>query len=80
MLVGGVPIDDRLLRELARIVPPTLARRVDTALLYRAKVLGLTIAERETILAALVDAPADLANLRGVLLREHAWRQREGLS
>lgn len=79
MLVGGVPIDDRLLRELARIVPPTLARRVDTALLYRAKVLGITVAEREIILAALEDAPADLAELRGVLLRELEWRRPEGL-
>jgi hypothetical protein len=79
MLVGGVPIDDGLLRELARIVPPTLARRVDTALLYRAKVLGLTLAERETILAALEDAPADLAELRGVLLNELEWRRRERL-
>ena len=74
----GVPIDDRLLRELARIVPPTLARRVDTALLYRAKVLGITVAEREIILAALEDAPADLAELRGVL-RELEWRRPEGL-
>ena len=79
MLVGGFPIDDRLLRELARIVPPTLARRVDTALLYRAKVLGITVAEREIILAALEDAPADLAELRGVLLRELEWRRPEGL-
>ena len=79
MLVGGVPIDDRLLRELARIVPRTLARRVDTALLYRAKVLGLTIAEKETILAALEDAPADLTELRDALLREVEWRRAESL-
>jgi hypothetical protein len=25
------------------------------------------------------DCPDGLAELRGVLLREHAWRQREGL-
>lgn len=55
-----------------------LARRVDTALLYRAKVLGITVAEREIILAALEDAPADLAELRGVL-RELEWRRPEGL-
>ena len=34
------------------------------------KVLALTIPERETILAALEDAPADLVELRGVLLRD----------
>ena len=79
MLVGGVPIDDRLLRELARIVPQRLRGGLIQHSCTARKCWG-TIAERETILAALVDAPVDLANLRGVLLREHAWRQREGLS
>ena len=44
------------------------------------KVLALTIPERETILAALEDAPADLVELRGVLLRELEWRGAEGLT
>ena len=79
MLVGGVSVDERLLRELVRIVPPTLARRLDTALFYRAKVLGLTVPERKAILAALEDAPAGLEELRGVLLNELEWRRREGL-
>jgi hypothetical protein len=80
MLVGGVPVDERLLRELARVVPPALARRLDTALFYRAKVLGLTVAERRAILAALEDPPAGLEELRATLLQEHVWRQREGLA
>jgi hypothetical protein len=78
MLVGGVPVDERLLRELARVVPPTLARRLDTALTYRAKVLGLTIAERKAILAALEDPPAGLEELRAALLREQEGRRPEG--
>ena len=41
--------------------------------------LALTIPERETILAALEDAPADLAELRGVLLEEHVGRVRDGM-
>lgn len=80
MLVGGVPVDERLLTELARLLPPTLARRLDTALFYRAKVLGLTIAEREAVLAALEEPPAGLEELRAALLKEHAWRDREGLT
>ena len=68
MLVGGVPVDERLLRELARVVPPTLGRRMDTALFYRAKVLGLTVDERKAILAALEDPPAGLEELRALLL------------
>ncbi|MBA3377026.1 MAG: hypothetical protein H0U00_14650 [Actinobacteria bacterium] len=43
------------------------------------KVLALTIDDREHILRALDDPPAGLAELRGVLLREHEWRRRVGL-
>jgi len=42
-------------------------------------VLGLSIEERETILAVLDDPPAGLEELRGVLLNEVEWRRREGL-
>jgi hypothetical protein len=79
MLVGGVAVDERLLKELARLLPPNLARRLDTALFYRAKVLGLTIAEREAVIAALEDPPPGLEELREVLLSEQAWRARESL-
>ncbi len=41
--------------------------------------LALDIPERETIIRALEDPPAGLEELRGVLLREHEWRVREGL-
>jgi hypothetical protein len=41
--------------------------------------IALTILEREQILRALDDPPDGLADLRGVLLREHEWRVREGL-
>ena len=44
------------------------------------KVHALTIVDRESMLWALDEAPTDdLAELRAVLLREHAWRAREGL-
>jgi hypothetical protein len=42
-------------------------------------VLALTIADREAIIRTLDDPPDDLAELRGVLLREHEWGVREGL-
>jgi hypothetical protein len=44
------------------------------------KILALSIADRETILVALDDPPAELAELRGVLLRELAWLRAEGLA
>jgi hypothetical protein len=33
----------------------------------------------EAVLRVLDDGPDELAELRGVLLREHAWRVSEGL-
>ncbi|HET9288771.1 MAG TPA: hypothetical protein VFO26_14550 [Gaiella sp.] len=77
--MGGVPIDERLLRELARVVDRKLAQRLDTALLYRAKVLGLTVAERESILKALENPPPGLEELRAILLQDSRWRLSERL-
>jgi hypothetical protein len=76
-LVGGVPVDERLLRRLAEIVPPAVARRLDTALFYRASILGLTAAERRAILTALENPPSGLENLRATLIQDPAWRQPE---
>ena len=56
-----------------------LADRLERALADGVSLLALTIDERAIILAALEDPPADLAELRGVLLNEHQWRHREGL-
>ena len=42
--------------------------------------ITLEITDREAILRVLEDWPDDLLELRGVLLHEHTWRQREGLA
>ena len=75
MWVSGVAVDERLLKQLSEVVSPTLARRLDTALFYRAAVLGLTFDERKAILAALETPPAGLEDLRAILLQDVAWRQ-----
>lgn len=41
--------------------------------------IALTVEERELILRGLEDCPDGLAELRGVLVREHEWRVRERL-
>jgi hypothetical protein len=79
VLLGGVNVDDRLIPELARIVPRPLARKLQTASFYRSSVVGLTIDEREAILAALENPPDSLGDLRDELLREVQWRRRERL-
>jgi hypothetical protein len=55
-----------------------LAHRLERTILDGV-LLALTIDERAIILAALEDPPDGLAELRGVLMNEHQWRQREGL-
>ena len=79
MLVSGVAVDERLLKQLSGVVLPRLARRLDTALFYRAAVLGLTVDERKAILAALEKPPAGLEDLRANLLQDVAWRQCESM-
>jgi hypothetical protein len=56
-----------------------LADRLDRAVAADVKLLGLTIGERSVCLFVLDDPPEGLAELRGVLMNEHEWRQREGL-
>jgi len=48
-----------------------VASTLTHALLIEMKIQALSIADREAILRALEDCPDGLAELRGVLLREH---------
>ena len=82
--LAGVPIRDDDVRELARLLRDggfvDVAHKLEHALLIETKVLALSIVDRESMLWALDEPPTDaLAELRGVLLREHEWRVREGL-
>jgi hypothetical protein len=80
VFLAGLPIPDRLVLDLARMVDDEeLETRLRSALAHDVKVLALESDERETILAALDDPPAGLEELRAVLLQEHVWRQAEGL-
>jgi len=79
MYLAGIPVRPELILELARLVDDAeLADKFESAYGREVKVLGLDIPERETIIRALEDPPPGLEELRGVLLREHEWRQREG--
>ena len=55
------------------------ADRLEDAITDYETRVSLTIAHRDTTLAALEEAPPDLAELRGVLLRELEWPRAEGL-
>jgi hypothetical protein len=83
MMLAGVPVPDADVLELARLLREAgfdaTAEWLEAAYDREAKVLALTIPDREAILRALDDPPGALAELRGVLLREHEWRVRTGL-
>ena len=74
MLLGGVAVEDRLVRELASIVDKSLGAKLETALLFRAKIVGLTKEERAAVLRALEHGPADLRPVRDLLLADDDWR------
>jgi hypothetical protein len=76
MLLGGVAIDDRLVRRLATIVGRSLGNKLDHALLFRAQIVALTRDEKEAILAALEHAPPELEAVRELLLSDEQWRLR----
>ena len=81
--LAGVPVSDAATAELAWLVRAAgadeLADRLERAIVEEVLLLALTIDERAVILAALEDPPDGLAELRGVLMNEHQWRQRTGL-
>jgi hypothetical protein len=82
-MLAGIPVRDQDVLELARLLREAgfdePAEKLERAWDVESKVLALTIEDRERILRVLDDPPEGLAELRGVLLREHEWRVREGL-
>jgi hypothetical protein len=83
MMLAGIRVPDEDVLQLALLLRAArfaeTAERLEDAYDLETKILALTIAEREQIIRALDDPPDGLAELRGVLLREHEWRVREGL-
>jgi hypothetical protein len=65
-MLAGIPIRDEAVLELARLVDDEgLAQRLEDAYRLQVKILALEISDRDSIISALVDAPAGLEELRG---------------
>ena len=83
VFLAGVPVPDARVLKLARRLSASefdeLANRLEGAWRREVKVFALAVDEREAILLVLDDGPEEFGELRGVLLQEHVWRQREGL-
>ncbi|HEX3292019.1 MAG TPA: hypothetical protein VHR46_11550 [Gaiella sp.] len=78
MLLGGVPIDDELVRRLAALLGRPLASKLDQALLLRAQIVALTRDEKEAILTALEKAPPELDTVRALLTADDQWARPRG--
>lgn len=68
MVLDGVSIDDRVVRDIAAVVAKPLAQKLEQALFFRAEVVALTRVEKEAILAALDRMPWEYEELRELLL------------
>ena len=83
MLLAGVRISEPFVLDLADRLRDdgfdAAAQTLNAAQASRRAVVALTVRDREMILRVLGDPPEGLAELRGVLLREHVWRVRVGL-
>jgi hypothetical protein len=79
MVLGGVTVDDRVVRDLAVLLNQPLRGKLERALLFRAKVVGLSPEEKEAVLVALEHATPDMRELREILMTDTGWRLRERL-
>jgi hypothetical protein len=83
MMLAGVSVPDGAVGMLARAArlagADKLGQRLERAIEDRAALVALTIDERAIVLSMLDDPPAELRELRGVLVKEHQWRQAQGL-
>ena len=75
MMIGGVWVDDRHVRALAAIVDRPVRRKLEQAVLFRAQIVAMTRDEKMAVLAALERAPAELAEIRELLLADENWRE-----
>jgi hypothetical protein len=78
-MLAGVCVSRNLVCQLAYVIDEPTAGTLEACLDAGRAVISLSIEDRERILRVLEDCPDGLAELRGVLLREHEWRRREGL-
>jgi hypothetical protein len=78
-MLAGIPVAAEVVRELAHLVDEPAATTLRDGLDSGRTAIALTIVERELILRALEDCPDELAELCGVLVREHEWRVDHGL-
>jgi hypothetical protein len=74
VLLGGVEVPAQTVRHLARLVGRPLSDKLESAIMFRSQVIGLSHNEKKAVLLALEKAPPELGELRQLLLASEAWR------
>ena len=84
MMLAGIAVADRHVIEVARMLRDAgsddTAARLESGYEHQARLLALSVEEPDEILGVLVDCPDGLGELRAVLLQQHEWRRREGIT
>ena len=80
MVLDGVLLDERVVRDLATIVNKPLREKLQRALFFNAEVVALTFHERVAVLAVLDEVPHS-EEVRARLMDGYLWcKARAGIS
>ena len=73
MVLDGVWLEDRVVRDLAAFVGRPLGQKLEQALSFSAEIVALTRGERVEVLAALDRMPWEFDEVRKLLLAGDSW-------
>ena len=73
MVLDGVSLDDRVVRDLTPFLEWPLAKKLEQALLFHAKIVALTHEEKLAVFEALDRAPWAFEEVRELLLADDRW-------
>ena len=73
MVLDGVSLENRIVRDLAAIVGRPLGQKLEQALFFSAEIVALTRGERAEVLAALDRTPWEFEEIRKLLLAGERW-------
>ncbi len=73
MVLDGVSLDDRLVRNLTPFLERPLAKKLEQALFFSARIVALTHEERLAVFEALDRAPWEFEQVRELLLADDRW-------
>ena len=73
MVLDGVSLDDRVVRDLKPFLEGPLAKRLEQALFFSSRIVALSHEERLAVFEALDRAPSAFAEVRELLLANDRW-------